>query len=189
MAHIRRKFYDLMQAHQSPIATEAVERIARLYAIEKEIRGRPQDQRRNVRNARARPLLDSMHLWFQTSLGALSRKSERAAAIHYALTLWPAMVRYGDDSRIEIDNSSAERSLRGVAVGRRNYLFAGSDLGGRRAAVFYSLIESAKLNGLDPEAYLRDVLTHIAEHPVRRIKELLPWNFARRLALLNERAA
>ena len=100
MAHIRRKFYDLMEAHQSPIATEAVDRIGRLYAIEKEIRGRPPDQRRSVRNARARPLLDSMHLWLQVSLTTLSRKSETAGAIHYALTLWPQMVRYVDDGRI-----------------------------------------------------------------------------------------
>ena len=130
-----------------------------------------------------------MHLWLQTSLSMLSRKSETAAAIHYALTLWPAMVRYVDDGRIEIDNSAAERSLRGVAVGRRNYLFAGSDRGGERAAVFYTLIESAKLNRLDPEAYLRHVLTHIAEHPIRRIEELLPWNFARSLQPANELAA
>jgi transposase len=189
MAHIRRKFYDLMEAHHSPIATQAIERIGRLYAIEKEIRGRSPDQRRSIRKTRARPLLDSMHLWLQTSLAMLSRKSETAAAIQYALTLWPAMVRYVDDGRIEIDNSAAERSLRGIAVGRRNYLFAGSDRGGERAAVFYTLIESAKLNGLDPEAYLRHLLTHIAEHPICRIEELLPWNFARSLELVNHLAA
>ena len=120
MAHIRRKFYDLMEAHQSPIATEAVDRIGRLYAIEKEIRGRPPDQRRSVRNARARPLLDSMHLWLQASLTTLSRKSETAGAIHYALTLWPQMVRYVDDGRIEIDNPAAERSLRGVAAASKS---------------------------------------------------------------------
>src|SRR6266403_2068035 len=189
MAHIRRKFFDLMEAHQSPVATEAVERIALLYAIEKEIRGRSRDQRRRVRNARARPLVESMHRWLKTSLATLSRKSDTAAAIHYALSLWDAMVRYLDDGRIEIDNSAAERALRGVAVGRRNYLFAGSDRGGERAAVFYALIGSAKLNGLDPEAYLRHVLTHIADHPITRIEELLPWNFARSLQPVNERAA
>jgi transposase len=189
MAHIRRKFFDLMEAHQSPVATEAVERIALLYAIEKEIRGRSPDQRRRVRNARARPLVESMHLWLKTSLATLSRKSDTAAAIHYALSLWNAMVRYLDDGGIEIDNSAAERALRGVAVGRRNYLFAGSDRGGERAAVFYTLIGSAKLNGLDPEAYLRHVLTHIADHPITRIEELLPWNFARSLHPANELAA
>jgi hypothetical protein len=130
-----------------------------------------------------------MHLWLKASLATLSRKSDTAAAIHYALSLWDAMVRYLDDGRIEIDNSAAERALRGVAVGRRNYLFAGSDRGGERAAVFYTLIGSAKLNGLDPEAYLQHVLTHIADHPINRIEELLPWNSARSLQPVNERAA
>src|SRR4030088_177301 len=186
---IRRKFYDLMEAHQSPIATEAIERIALLYAIEKEIRGRSPDERRRVRNARARPLVESMYLWLKASLATLSRKSDTAAASHPALSLWDAMVRYLDDGRIEIDNSAAERALRGVAVGRRNYLFAGSDRGGERAAVFYTLIGSAKLNGLDPEAYLQHVLTHIADHPITRIEELLPWNFAQSLQPVDERAA
>jgi transposase len=189
MAHIRRKFYDLMEAHHSPIATEAVERIAPLYAIEKEIRGRSPDERREVRNARSRPLLESMRDWLEASLSKLSRKSDTAAAIHYALALWSALTRYCDDGRIELDNSAAERALRAVAVGRRNYLFAGSDSGGERAAVFYSLIGSAKLNGLDPEAYLRLVLERIADHPITRIEELLPWNLATSLALAIEPAA
>jgi transposase len=177
-AHVRRKFYDLDQAHASPIATEAVNRIAQLYAIESEIRGRAPDERRQVRNARAKPLLDAMRAWFDDNLGKLSRKSECASAIRYALGRWCALTRYCDDGRLEIDNNAAERALRAVALGRKNYLFAGSDTGGERAAAMYSVIGSAKLNGLDPEAYLRHVLERIADHPISRVAELLPWSIA-----------
>jgi hypothetical protein len=190
MAHIRRKFYDLMDTHQSPIATEAVERIAALYRIEREIRGRSPAERQEVRNTRARPLLESMHHWLEASLSQLPRKSETAAAIYYALARWDALMRYLENGRIELDNTAAERALRAVVIGRKNYLFAGSDSGGERAAVFYSLIGSAKLNGLDPEAYLRHVLTRIADHPITRIEEeLLPWNVAPKLSPTNKSAA
>ncbi len=175
-AHVRRKFYDLQVAHASPLAAEALKRIAELYAIESEIRGRPPDERLQARVTRARPLLDSLHQWLQSTLAVVSRKSEIAAAIRYALGRWCALLRYSEDGTIEIDNNSAERALRAVALGRKNYLFAGSDSGGERAAAIYSLIGTAKLNGLDPEAYLREVLQRIADHPINRICELLPWN-------------
>ncbi len=173
---MRRHFYDLEQAHGSPVARETLVRIGALYAIEEQIRGKPPDQRRAVRQAQSKPLLDSLRQWFETTLSKLSRKSDTTAAIRYALSRWDALLRYIEDGQIEIDNSAAERSLRGVALGRKNYLFAGSDAGGERAAILYSLIGSAKLNGLDPEAYLRNVLTRIADHPISRIDQLLPWN-------------
>jgi hypothetical protein len=175
-AHVRRKFYDLHEAHKSPFAAEALERIGALYGIESAIRGRPPDVRREVRSTSARPLLDSMHEWLQTTLAKLSKKSDVATAIRYALGRWPALMRYCANGRIEIDNNAAERALRAVALGRKNYLFAGSHSGGERAAALYTLIGSAKLNGLDPEAYLRYVLERIADHPINRIAALLPWH-------------
>jgi hypothetical protein len=178
MSHVRRPFYDLYEAHKSAVAKEALERIAALYAIEEEIRGRSAEERRAVRNERSKPLLESMKKWFEETLVKLSKKSDTTRAIHYALDRWEAVTRYCDDGRLEIDNNAAERSLRG----RKNYLFAGSDAGGESAAAIYGLIGTAKLNGLNPEAYLREVLSRIADHPVNRIEELLPWNLAAELA-------
>ena len=178
MAHIRRKFYDLQQAHASPVAAEALRRIGELYTIESEVRGRSPDERKQVRQVRARPLLDWMREWLESVRAKLSNKSAVAAAASYALGRWPAMLRYCDDGLLEIDNNAAERALRAVVLGRKNYLFAGSDSGGERASAIYSLIGTAKLNGLDPEAYLRNVLTRIADHPVNRIQDLLPWNLS-----------
>jgi len=177
-AHARRKFYDLNEARPSALTTEALRRIAELYVIEADIRGKPPDQRRQARHTRARPLLDDPERWLRAALEKLSRKSDTSAAILYSLNLWPALTRYCDDGAIEIDNSAAERALRGVAIGRRNYLFAGADSGGERAAAIFSLIGTAKLNGVDPEAWLRHVLAHIADHPVNRVDEFLPWNCA-----------
>ena len=177
-AHARRKFYDLYVSERSPIATEAIRRIGTLYAIEREIRGKTPSERALVRQKSAAPLLDELHAWLSATLRTVSAKSELAAAIRYALVRWAALTRYRDDGRIEIDNNSAERSIRPIVLGRRNYLFAGSDAGGERAANIYSLIGSAMLNGMDPYLYLRQVLERIAEHPINRIEQLLPWNVA-----------
>jgi transposase len=174
-AHARRAFYDIHQANNSPIAAEALERIGQLYAIEADIRGRPPNERAQIRQARAGPLLEALRAWLRHTLARVSKKSELAKAIGYVLTRWVALTRYCADGRIEIDNNAAERALRAVALGRKNYLFCGSDAGGERAAAIYSLIGTAKLNGIDPEAYLRYVLERIADHPINRVDELLPW--------------
>lgn len=177
-AHVRRKFFDIHESNGSPVAAEALARIRALYEIEEAIRGRPPDERRAMRQARAGPLIAELKAWLEATLAKVSTKSALAVAIRYALSRWTALVRYCDDGHIEIDNNAAERALRAVALGRKNYLFAGSDAGGERAAAIYSLIGTAKLNGLDPEAYLREVLERINEHPINRIAELLPWNLA-----------
>lgn len=176
-AHARRKIHDLHIARPSAFTTEVLRRIAELYAIEGNIRGRPPDERKRIRQLQARPLLNDLHILLRNTFATLSRKSDMALAILYSLNLWPALTRYCDDGRIEIDNSAAERALRGIAIGRRNYLFAGADSGGERAAAIYSLIGTAKLNGVDPEVWLRHVLTHISDHPVNRVDEFLPWHF------------
>jgi transposase len=188
-AHVRRKFYDLHVAHKSPVAAEALERIGALYAIEKEIRGRSPAERGQIRDKRSRPLLGSLKQWLEETLVKLSRKSDTALAVRYALGRWEALLRYCDDGQLEIDNNAAERALRAVALGRKNYLFAGSDRGGESAAAIYSLIGTAKLNGIDPEAYLRNLLSSIADHPINRIEDLLPWNFARNAAKHSRHAA
>jgi transposase len=177
-AHSRRKFHDIHVVHASPTTTEALTRIGALYRIEEGVRGKPAEVRRAERQARSRPLLEELRHWMEGTLRSLSTKSETAGAIRYALSHWRALTRYVDDGRLEIDNSAAERSLRAVVLGRKNYLFMGSDSGGQRAAALYSLIGTAKLNGVDPAFYLRTVLAQLPEHPINRIEELLPWNFA-----------
>ena len=175
-AHVRRKFVDLDELHKSAVAAQALERIGALYSVEQNIRGRPPHERRAARQEYSRPLLHATKAWLEQTLRTLSQKSATAKAIRYALARWDALCRYCDDGRIEIDNNAAERALRCVALGRKNYLFAGSDAGGERAAAIYSLLGSAKLNGHNPEAFLREVLVRIADHPINRISELLPWH-------------
>lgn len=174
-AHARRKFYDLYAARPNALNKEALERIGALYEVEEAIRGKPPDERQAHRQTNAKPLLEQFHVWLNAALATLSRKSDTSQAILYVLNRWEALTRYCDDGQLEIDNLPVERALRGVALGRRNYLFAGADSGGERAAAIYSLIGTAKLNGIDPEAYLRHVLARIAAHPINRIDELLPW--------------
>ena len=188
-AHARRKFYDLYMTDRSPLAAEAIRRIGELYVIERAIRGRPPAERAQVRQQQAGPLLEALQHWLTTTLRLVSAKSELAGAIKYALVRWVALTRYRDDGRIEIDNNTAERAIRPLVLGRRNYLFAGSDAGGERAANIYTLIATARLNDIDPYLYLRHVLERIAEHPINRIDELLPWNIAAKLDDARRQAA
>ena len=177
-AHARRQICELHERRRNALTEEALRRIGAIYAIEEQIRGKPLDERRRVRQTQALPLLDELKRWFEATLTTLSAKSETTAAINYALNRWASLVYYCSDGCAEIDNLIAERALRGVAIGRRNFLFAGADSGGERAAAMYSLIGSARLNGMDPEAYLHYVIERIADHPANRIDELLPWNVA-----------
>lgn len=177
-AHVRRKFFDIHKATASPMALEALTRIGDLYDVEVASRGKPPDERRRTRQEQALPHLAALRRWLDATLLKLSGKSELARAIRYALSRWDALLRYVGDGRLEIDNNPAERAMRPLALGRKNWLFAGSATGGERAAVLYTLIETAKLNGLDQQAYLRDVLAVIASHPINRIRELLPWQLA-----------
>jgi len=176
-AHVRRKFFDVHAAIGAPIAKEALDRIGQLYGVEERITGLPPDHRRRERQQRSTPIAAALAAWAEETVRKLSRKSELATAFRYMRARWPALVRCFDDGRLALDNNPAERALRGVAIGRKNYLFAGSDAGGRRAATMYSLIETAKLSGINPQHYLADVLARIADHPARQIADLLPWNW------------
>jgi len=180
-AHARRKYYDVYAMDRAPIAGEALARIGKLYAIEREIRGQSPQYRASVRTERAAPKLEELRAWLSDTLQTLSIKSPLAGAIQYTLSRWIALTRYVPDGSIEIDNNAAERAIRALVLGRRNYLFAGSDAGGETASRLYSLIGTCRLNGIDPHAYLHYVLEHIAEHTINRIDELLPWHVAHRL--------
>ena len=168
----------MFETTKSPIAEQALRRIQELYAIEADIKGKPAEQRWRERQARSKPLLDAFREWAEGQRRRLSAKAPLGKAFQYALSRWDALTRYVEDGRLSIDNNLSERLLRGVAVSRKNFLFLGSDRGGQRAAAIYTIVESAKLNKLDPEAYLAAVLDRLARgHPINRIDELLPWNF------------
>ena len=177
-SHVRRPFYELAASGPAPIASEALERIAGLYAIEKEIRGRSAEERRSIRQAKSRPILSNLEPWLRAKLALISQKTKLAQAIRYALSRWNGLTRFLDDGRIEIDSNVVERTIRPIALNRKNALFAGSDGGGEHWAIIASLNETCKLNSVDPHAYLTDVITKIVnEHPNSRIDELLPWAY------------
>ena len=178
-AHVRRKFYELAAAGPAPIASEVLERIAKLYAVEADIRGQAADERRRVRQEQSRPIIDTLHAWLKAQLDRVSQKGKLAEEIRYALARWEGLSLFLDDGRVEIDSNTVERAIRPIALNRKNALFAGSDGGGEHWAVLSSLIETCKLNAIDPQGYLTDVITRIVQgHPNSRLNELLPWAYA-----------
>ena len=191
--HARRKFFVLADiegrarrvaqgkapAVLSPICLEAVQRIDALFDVERDINGHTAEARRTTRQALTAPLVADLHRWLGEQRSKLARGNDVARAIDYLLKRWPAFTRFLDDGRICLSNNAAERALRGIALGRRSWLFCGSDRGGQRAAVMYSLIVTAKMNDVDPQAWLADVLARIAGHPAKRLDDLLPWNWAK----------
>jgi transposase len=178
-SHVRRPFFEIAAGGSAPIATEALTRIAELYAIEAEIRGRSADERRAVRQDKTRPLVDGMKTWMDAQLTTVSQKSTIAEAFRYALTRWSGLTRFLNDGRIEIDSNAIERTIRPLALNRKNALFAGSDGGGEHWAILASLIETCKLNGVDPQAYLADVFARlVVGHSINELDQLLPWSWA-----------
>ena len=178
MAHVRRKFVDVYKSQGSAIAEEAIKRIARLYGGEKLARGQPPDERVKIRQEKSKPVFDDLDAWLNAQLPKISAKTPLAGAIRYALTRMKRLRPYLENGFLELDNNTAERSMRPIALGRKNYLFMGSLGGGKAAAIAYTLIETAKLNGVNPQAWLTDVLDRIADHKITRLDELLPWRYA-----------
>lgn len=176
-SHVRRGFFDDYASRKSPIAKEALDRIGALFDIERSIKGQPPDIRRAVRQRTARPKLDDFAVWLDAQLLKIPGRSDLAKAIRYARSRWTELTRYLDDGRLEISNNAAENQIRPLKVGAKNWLFAGSDNGGVRAAAFYTIIRTAVLNGIEPEAYVNDVIARIGSHPINRLTELLPWHW------------
>ncbi len=177
MAHVRRKFVDIHRSQASPIAEEAIQRIARLYAVEKEARGSPPERRVDLRQAKAVPVFDELEAWLAQQLIRISGKSPLAVAIRYGLARMERRRPYLAHGILELDNNAAERGMRAIALGRKNYLFVGSEAGGKAAAIAYTLIETAKLNGTDPHAWLADTLARIPDCKITQVDELLPWRW------------
>jgi transposase len=177
-AHTRRKFYDIAEADKAPLALEALRRIAEIYVVEAQVRGQSPAHRLITRRAQSKPLIERLHQWLNNQLPRLAGRSKLAEAMRYALSRWDGLTRFLDDGHIDLDTNPVERAIRPAARGRKNHLFAGSDGGGERWAVVSSLIETCKLNGVEPFAYLRDILTRMVEgHTINRLDELLPWNW------------
>jgi transposase len=174
-SHGRRKFFDLAKSGEAPIASEAVRRIDILFEIERTINGKTPEQRLAVRRDKSRPIVADLEIWMRQQRTLLSSGNDTAKAINYLLNRWAAFTRFLDDGRVCLSNNAAERALRGVAVGRRNWTFAGSDAGGNRTAAVYTLIETCKMNDVDPQAWLADVLARLPDHPANRVADLLPW--------------
>ena len=182
MAHVRRKFVDVFSSQGSAIAEEAILRIAQLYAIEKEVRGMLPEDRAAVRQAKAKPIFEALEAWLHAQLPKISGKSPLAQAIRYALGRLPKARPYLENGHLELDNNTAERAVKPVAIGRKNWMFSGSEGGGKAMAIAYTLIETAKLNSVDPQAWLTWVLDRIADHKITRLDELLPWRYAAQAA-------
>jgi hypothetical protein len=177
-SHARRRFYELAATGSAPIANEALQRIAALYAIERDVRGRSPQERRAARQQRTRPLLEELELWLRDKLALISQKTRLAEGVRYALSRWEGLMRFLDDGRIEIDFNAVERSIRPIALNRKNALFAGSDGGGENWAIIASLVETSKLCGVDPHSYLADTLARIVNgHLNSQIDDLLPWAY------------
>jgi transposase len=183
-SHVRRRFYELAAAGPAPIASEALERIARLYAVENDIRGRSAEERHAVRQDRSRPILDDLEPWLRAKLALISQKTKLAEAIRYALSRWEGLTLFVNDGRIEIDSNVVERAIRPIALNRKNALFAGSDGGGEHWAVVASLIETCKLIGVEPQNYLTDIITRLVNgHLNSKIDQLLPWAYVTKSSL------
>jgi transposase len=176
-SHGRRKFFDVAKSGEAPIASEAVRRIDVLFEIERTINSKTPEQRLAVRHENSRPRVADLEIWMRQQRALLSSSNDTAKAINYLLNRWAAFTRFLDDGRVCLSNNAAERALRGVAIGRRNWTFAGSDAGGHRAAAVYTLVETCKMNDVDPQAWLADVLARLPDYPANKVADLLPWNW------------